>query len=57
MFKTKSNKIFPEKIYDTNDPIQARIYENYLNLRRKNIKPIKRKSNTEQNTKNSTKEI
>jgi len=57
MFKTKSNKIFPEKIYDTNDPIQARIYENYLNLRRKNIKPIKRKSNNEQNTKNNTKEI
>jgi hypothetical protein len=51
MFKTKSNKIFPEKIYDTNDPIQARIYENYLNLRRRNIKPIKQKSNNEQNTK------
>ena len=43
MFKQKSNKIFPEKVCDTNDPIQARIYENYLNLRKKMVKPTKRK--------------
>lgn len=54
MFKNKSNKIFPEKIYDTNDPIQARIYENYLNLRRNITKKplIVIASNKNKNNKN-----
>ena len=38
MFKQKSNKIFPEVNFNTNDPIQARIFENYLNLKKKKIK-------------------
>ena len=35
----KRNKIVPEGTLDRNDPIQARIYENILNM--KKIKPKK----------------
>ena len=38
MFKQKSNKIFPEVKFNTNDPIQARIFENYLNLKKNKMK-------------------
>jgi len=43
MFKTKKNKIVTEVSLDRNDPIQARIYENILNM--KKIKPKKKKEN------------
>lgn len=39
----KRNKIVPEETLDRNDPIQARIYENILNI--KKIKPKKKEEN------------
>ena len=48
MFKTKTNKVFPEVSFNTNDPIQARIFENYLNLKKNKMKI---KTNTKKNIK------
>ena len=39
----KRNKIVPEGTLDRNDPIQARIYENILNIVK--IKPKKKEEN------------
>ena len=41
MFKSK-NKISPECTLDTNDPIQARIYENILLMKKKLKEPKKK---------------
>jgi hypothetical protein len=43
MFKPKKNKIVPEGTLDRNDPIQARVSENILNM--KKIKPKKKEEN------------
>jgi hypothetical protein len=45
MPKTKKNKIIPEETLNRNDPIQARIHENILNIKSKPTKNTNTKRN------------